>query len=108
MPSTPNPIAGPAAIDLLPFWIVGGVVLFGDLMFALSSLFGRSRLKAELADAHGIIDAVLASYRTMSEKPAKQLLGSLHNRRFLVDGDAEQLAFRIYDEASAGPAVRQG
>ena len=52
------------------------------------------------AEARDILAGVLASYRQMSDKPARDLMESLHNPRHLAGALGEQVAREIYDEVS--------
>lgn len=88
------------AEDFDPFAVVGGFILVVNVVIAISRMHSRWRLDELLREAEKIVADVLATYRQMSERPVKELLGSLHERKSMSDRDAEQLAFSIYDKVA--------
>ena len=85
--------------DLVPFLSIAGIMLALDAYYLLMIVYGRWRLKKMLNEAQAIIMDVLKTYQQMSEKPAKDMLQSLHNPKKFMDKDALQLAYNIYNQA---------
>lgn len=90
--------------DMNPFLAVAGIMLALDGYYAAMILYGRHRLKKMVKEAQGIVLDVLRTYQQMSEKPAKELILSLHNPKKLMDKDSVQLAMDIYAQALMEPA----
>jgi hypothetical protein len=81
------------------FW--GSLVL---IVVGVSVLMGWSEHKMrdrELTAARGILTDVLATYRTMSTRPASELLATLHNANMLLGAPAESMASQVYEQVMA-------
>ncbi len=87
--------------DLAPILAVAGFFVVVNVMLLISWTTARSRHRRAMSEARELVTDALASYREMSTRPPKEILGALHNRRLLQDDEAEALAFRLYDEAAA-------
>jgi hypothetical protein len=94
--------------DLSPFLSIAGIMLALDAYYLLVIVYGRWRLRKMLNEAKAIIMDVLNAYRQMSEKPARELILSLHDPKKFMDKDSAQLAMDIYDRAPMEPAGKGG
>ena len=103
MPATsPQKPEFAASLGIVP-WLVVALAVTGVL--AVTHLSLRN---ATLRNARAIIADVLGVYRSMSDKPVKDLLQSLHNPRQITFDGAPEVASLVYGEiiaAAQSPAA---
>lgn len=93
---------GMTTSDLVPFLAVGGFLLVVAGYHGGVYWYGRWKMRKMMNEGRAIILDVLQTYRQMSEKPAEDMLRSLHNPKELRDDDALRMAFQVYHRAIGG------
>jgi hypothetical protein len=84
--------------DLIPFLVFAGIPLVATAAFVLKDAYHRRMRGKILDEARRIAAGVLATYREMSDRPAGDLLRSLHNRSRYRDENTESFALALYEE----------